>query len=381
MPLNLREPLSTTTPSRHIPSLDGIRALCVAMVLGGHVVLHGKPSGEVSAGDYFFNGNLGVRIFFVLSGFLITYLMVREEQSAGRIDLKRFYARRALRIVPVCYAFVAVFALLDGFTALNGTTCGYVTSLTYTKNFGCWQWADGHLWSLAVEEQFYLLWPFLMVYLPKRWRFGVMMGAILAAPLFRVAFKMAELPWYSQQWFAPTMDSLMIGACAGVLLAESPAQVARLVRMRPTLGRALALCVLYLPWLLKLQREAGWFTVPFGPTVQALAGMYLILSYALVEEGAGYRLLNMRLLREIGVLSYSLYIWQQLFIAPSGTYGAADPILTLFPYNLAATFLAAWLSYRFFEMPLLSLRERLRGPPHATHPAEPKPGAAIPAAG
>jgi peptidoglycan/LPS O-acetylase OafA/YrhL len=151
--------------------------------------------------------------------------------------------------------------------------------------------------------------------------------------------------------------------------------------MRPALGRALALFALYLPWLLKLQREAGWFTVPFGPTLQALAGTYLILSYALVKEGVGYRLLNTRLLREVGVLSYSLYIWQQLFIAPSGTYGAADPVITLFPYNLAATFLAAWLSYRFFEMPLLSLRERLRGPPQTTQPAELKPAAALPTAG
>jgi peptidoglycan/LPS O-acetylase OafA/YrhL len=328
--LHAGKALSTTALIHHIPSLDGIRALCVAMVLGGHVVLHARTEGEVSAGDYFFNGNLGVRIFFVLSGFLITYLMVREEQSAGRIDLKRFYARRALRIVrsamrsspcSPCSTCSPRWTEPPAATSPRSRT-PRIRLLAVGRRAPVVAGGGGAvLPALAVPDG-----------LPsERWRFGVMMGAVLAAPLFRVAFKLAELPWYSQQWFAPTMDSLMIGACAGVLLAESPERVARLVRMRPTLGRALALFALYLPWLLKLQREAGWFTVPFGPTLQALAGTYLILSYALVKEGVGYRLLNTRLLREVGVLSYSLYIWQQLFIAPSGTYGAADPILTLSP--------------------------------------------------
>ena len=110
-----------------------------------------------------FDGALGVRIFFVISGFLISLLLQNEMMSsASGVSLTKFYIRRFLRLAPAQIAFVFALFLLTKVTSLELRACQYLTALTYTKNYWCGSWVDGHLWSLSVEEQFYLLWPFVL---------------------------------------------------------------------------------------------------------------------------------------------------------------------------------------------------------------------------
>ena len=144
----------TTHPSakQRIPSLDGIRALCILMVLGAHAAhTDGFPQEWLGAIPYLINGSLGVQVFFVLSGFVIAYLLAREGQVFGAISLSEFYIRRVLRIFPVYYCFFFVFLSLTLLTGKGPSLCQSVTILTFTKNYGCGSWLDGHLWSLSVE--------------------------------------------------------------------------------------------------------------------------------------------------------------------------------------------------------------------------------------
>ena len=149
--------------STRLPSLDGLRAISIATVIGGHAISAYPLPKQLDLLGYFFDGSVGVRTFFVISGFLITYLLLRERNREGAVDLKAFYKRRILRIVPASYAFIAVLFAFNAWAQLS--PCNFVTSLTYTKNYGCTAQIDVHLWSLSVEEQFYLLWPVIVSYL------------------------------------------------------------------------------------------------------------------------------------------------------------------------------------------------------------------------
>jgi peptidoglycan/LPS O-acetylase OafA/YrhL len=149
----------TMTSTGRLPSLDGLRAISIILVLLGHA---GGPRGfqriNLQIGDY---AHLGVVVFFVISGFLITSLLMHEYDTTRRISLRLFYARRTLRIFPASYFYLCVICLLSAsnFIHLRGVDIWH--AFTYTVNFFPGRsWQVGHLWSLSVEEQFYLLWPF-----------------------------------------------------------------------------------------------------------------------------------------------------------------------------------------------------------------------------
>lgn len=349
--------------SDRLPSLDGIRAACIALVVGAHAAHGGGfPPEWAPAARYLFSGELGVRAFFVLSGFLITYLLAAEEERAGRVSLRGFYARRAVRILPVYAAFLAALAALDLLTPLDLTACQYATAATFTKNFGCGSWIDGHLWSLSAEEQFYTVWPLVVGLAPGRWRWPLAAALIAGAPAFRVWFYAAGWPTLRHQSFMTNADSLMIGCAAGFACRRHPAAAARLLSRAPVAGRLAAAGAIYAVWVLQLRHAAAILTVPLGPTIQAAAAAYLIASYAFCRQGIGYRILNARPVAYLGVLSYSVYIWQQPFFSDPDTFGAESAALLTFPVNVAATLAVAALSYHALERPLLRLRARLRPP-------------------
>ncbi|MEI6078838.1 MAG: acyltransferase [Verrucomicrobiota bacterium] len=144
-----------------LPSLDGWRAVSIALVL----LLHSSyTSGFPSKLDRIINGFdagvLGVRFFFVISGFLITCLLLREHAETSVISLKHFYARRALRILPVYFFYLVVLGFL---TRYSQAPSAWLANLTFTTNFFPTPFATTHFWSLAVEEQFYFLWPWSLV--------------------------------------------------------------------------------------------------------------------------------------------------------------------------------------------------------------------------
>ena len=345
----------------YLPSLDGIRAVCATAVVVGHGIFRpGFPEAWRPASLYVIDGQLAVMTFFVLSGFLITLLLAREEAENGSVSLFQFYVRRFLRIVPVYLLYLGAMAVLVWTTVFEMGPCEWATALTYTKNYGCGTPLDGHLWSLSVEEQFYLVWPFVFALLAIRGRLVFAGALILAAPLFRVWFYGTDTGLYLFS-FMTNMDALLIGSVVGLMYHRRPEDVRRIVEWRPAVGRAGAAVAVYAIWVLRLQYTLAPLTVTLGTTIQSLGVVYLIASYATVRRGAVYDLLNLRPVRYVGVLSYSLYVWQQPFTIDAATYGfETTPPLMAFPFNVAAPFLVAALSYHALEMPLVGLRRRFR---------------------
>jgi peptidoglycan/LPS O-acetylase OafA/YrhL len=174
-----------------LPSLDGWRAISIILVLGAHSsVAFGFPKSLDSLFNWSFDGRLGVRFFFVISGFLITWLMLVEKAKTGRVNLRHFYVRRALRILPVYAAFLATLGLIQINSSYHQNAVQWIGNLTFITDFAVAQWTNGHLWSLAVEEQFYVLWPCLFTLWLMHHNTRVSLIALLvpisAAPVFRV---------------------------------------------------------------------------------------------------------------------------------------------------------------------------------------------------
>ena len=176
------------TDHRQIASLDGLRAISIGFVIFAH--LSGTqffPSFVVARRSF---GNYGVRIFFVISGFLITTLLLQELASSGRISLKRFYLRRVFRILPAKYFYIlaTLIATLIGWIHVSGND--FMHALTYTANYDFDRsWYVTHLWSLAVEEQFYLIWPAVLALAGSRKGMLVAASMIAVSPLLRtIAF-------------------------------------------------------------------------------------------------------------------------------------------------------------------------------------------------
>jgi peptidoglycan/LPS O-acetylase OafA/YrhL len=174
---------------RRIPALDGLRAVSIGLVLIGH--LAGTPRfASVSAIQLFGDvGNLGVTIFFVISGFLITNLLLQEQADTGRIRLRAFYARRAFRILPAVLTYFVVLAIAAiAISAVRVPADDWTHALTFTMNYHQTRgWWLGHLWSLSVEEQFYFLWPAAIVLLGRRSSLWLAASAVALAPLWRLA--------------------------------------------------------------------------------------------------------------------------------------------------------------------------------------------------
>jgi peptidoglycan/LPS O-acetylase OafA/YrhL len=349
----------SNSTARRIPSLDGCRAISILMVAYGH--LCGTRNFPVSIADY---GrwcgdvaHLGVLVFFVISGFLITSLLMSEREMTGAISLKRFYLRRIVRIFPAFYAFILVMAIAVLLGAVHLTGRDFVYALTYTINFeqnrGL---AFGHLWSLSVEEQFYLLWPLTLLLLRERRALIVAVAAIFTGPLVRVAIR----EWIfhvdphalngMSTSFPATLDYLAAG-CALALLR--PWLLTRTWYLRLTASPWLALAV---PLVLLINRMGSHTVVILlgSPLMNVCIALLLESSTRHASSLAG-RFLNWKPVVFLGVLSYSLYLWQSPFFNHR-----SDAWVNAFPQNMLLAFLAALASYFLIERPFIRLRKRLR---------------------
>lgn len=341
----------STGGERRIPSLDGLRAISITLVLISH--LAGTRNFPLSAahGNALGLGAFGVTVFFVISGFLITGLLLNELDRYGRIDLGRFYFRRTLRIFPPYYAFLFCLLIAGamGSVALNPSD-GW-RAATYTANYDLDRsWYVGHTWSLSVEEQFYLLWPAVLLLARTRRAILIAAGVVLAAPLIRVA-EWELLRQYGDglgHRFETIADAIAVGCV--------------LAGVRPMLHRT--------SWYPRILASPAFIVVPlaaFGantlhdhPLAAFLVGMTVThVSIALCldwcvtfHEGRIGRVLNSAPFVYVGLLSYSLYLWQQPFLNRAST-----SIVAAFPLNILIVAVLAMLSYYLIERPSLALRK------------------------
>jgi len=340
-----------------VPSLDGLRAVSIGMVLIAH------SAGSIPALEShplilytFGNGNRGVSVFFVISGFLITSLLLKEERRKGAISLRDFYIRRALRILPPFYVFLAflILAWQLGQITTNWRSLG--VSFVFLRDYFGGDWWTGHSWSLSVEEQFYLLWPMTLALLGRNWAKRISLFLIAGSPVMRTAFHILvgrQQGPIENFMLHMRVDGLMFG-CALALYQEDPHVdrfLEKILRW-PLLLAALGFLVFGSGIL--TQRFQGYYLLPFGYTLENLAITYVIVYFVRRPLSIGGRLLNCSPMVHIGLISYSLYLWQEAFLTPNLNVSLSGR----FPYNWICTFAAAELSWLIIEKPALKLRRQ-----------------------
>lgn len=334
--------------------------MSIAFVICAHLASSGSAP-ALRALWRFDLGNFGVRIFFVISGFLITSILLDEEDRRGVINLGRFYLRRFFRIGPAYYAFLSVIAIAGMAGTVHVRAFDFLPALSYTSNYFFPSFVLGHTWSLSVEEQFYLLWPGALVLLGRRHALKVAIALLFIAPMTRwIGHSHPEIFGNPRYAFPAVADAL---AC-GCLLAALRDRLWDCASYRRLLSSPLFLAVPLVTLLMQAAplaiKDVALFTV-----INVLIAI-CIDGFVRVPKTPVGRLLNSPVFVFIGVLSYSLYLWQQLFLDPASTLP--------FPFNLGLLMTAALASYFFVERPFLSLRrkieqrrgQRLQEPGHPT---------------
>jgi peptidoglycan/LPS O-acetylase OafA/YrhL len=334
-----------------IPSLDGLRAFSILAVCVCHFAM--SPGFPVQPNWWtFIYAHCGVRLFFVISGFLITSLLMQEREKTGAVDLKQFYLRRACRILPATYVYVAVVAVIY-YQSLSGTDL--ILAVTYLSSYSVHiPWVLGHLWSLSVEEHFYLIWPIAMARRVMSAR-TLAITAVIAAPVFRYALVKHGSYLGSMQFFPSVADAL----AAGCLLALYQLQLQKHRSFFAWRGFPLIWALtLSIPVLFHYSYLLRFWPLPQLVQVSALSAFNLGAALCIQNAiTARPRVLNTPIMIWIGSLSYSLYLWQMPFTNPDTPSWA-----TTFPQNLGLTLLAAMASYYIIEQPFRKLREPRRRP-------------------
>lgn len=342
--------------SKRIPSLDGLRGVAIVLVLIGHGV-HGLHEAGLSGNDpitLLRLSTMGVAVFFVLSGFLITTLLMREKAKTGDISLRDFYIRRVFRIVPAYYVFLTLMTLAGHFGLIDLPRGALLPAYTFTWNYSPHApgWWFGHAWTLSMEEQFYIVWPAVVALLSLRRTSAVAVAIIALSPAVRVAtyFACPSLRPLTGGMLHTHGDALMFGAIVALLWEN--------VRFQALMDRLFARRVHVVAAVLLLVDEAlmyrlkGGFALPVGMTLES-ACIALILTWTVRFPGsAAGRLLNWKPLTFAGTISYSLYLWQQAFLRP------VEPGWTSHaPMCFVLAFLAGIASYVCVERPFFRLRD------------------------
>ncbi len=361
-----------------IPSLDGLRAIAIAIVVLSHTKSLMTPTiAQSGLFRYLIGGGLhGVQIFFVISGYLITILLLRELNRTGSVSLSRFYVRRALRIFPPFYLYLGVIALLwvTGLHLQDGSTFLSAASYTIIYHPNPKGWMLQHAWSLSIEEQFYLLWPAMLVFAFRR---GVARrAAVLILILMPIARGVVEVVSRTQaadhQRLIVNISSIdmLVTGCLLALLATSSRWRAWCERW--ITGRS-ALCAVVLGFVVlpyagtKLTGTAvGAYALAFGYSATACAIGSIVEYTVRNPESIAGQILNLSPIRHIGVISYSVYLWQQIFTSNPARFGWMTYVLI---------FVTAEASYWLLERPLIRVRARfnpgLYSPARAEHTNSP----------
>jgi peptidoglycan/LPS O-acetylase OafA/YrhL len=348
LPSNLVQKLER----REIPALNGLRAVAVLCVVLYHA---GLPA----------PGGFGVLVFFVLSGFLITWLLLNEFQKTGDLSFRKFYARRSLRIFPAFYAYSGLLLCFLLLTHKHIVVPQALASLLYLNDYyqailGDPNTGFSHTWSLAVEEQFYLIWaPALLVLLRSRKVLPTLLTAIVVLCIYRLVLAFSGVnQGYIYEAFDTRADHLLTGCLLAYLLFER--KWARLFQMA---CRPWFVCIII---VILTAMNAGEFR--FGPfyrdtvafTFEPLLVAILIPGLISSSGTFGGRILEWSPISGMGRISYSMYLYQQVVISPVEKILHRQPLLLQAAASLGATVVAALFSYYVIEKPFLRLKSRFQ---------------------
>jgi peptidoglycan/LPS O-acetylase OafA/YrhL len=328
------------------PWLDGVRAVAVLMVVAQHTL--GQLPVDL--------GFVGVGVFFALSGYLITSLLLDERAGRGAVSLSRFYARRAARLVPALVAVVVVcdglFVLASDYDPLKGS----LAALTYTANYaeildGSFVAGFGPTWTLAVEEHFYVLWPLVLLVMTRLFGLRTALGATLA-----VCF--AALAWRAVLALLHVRYSLLaLGTLerADALLYGCAAAMALRVGWRPGAWIVWA-GIVVVGCMPVVFNEESYAAMVIGNAVLAIAATGVVVGLDYAAPSWLRRCLSIRGVVTIGVLSYSLYLWHGPLMRAAADVGYSGRAWRAVVAVVAI--LAAGVSHRYLEMPIRSWARR-----------------------
>lgn len=294
-------------------------------------------------------GNCGVRIFFVISGFLITSLLLAEKAKTGRISLRDFYIRRVFRIVPAYYAFLLVVAVLMPFKLVDVDYRDLLAAVLYVSNYWSRLSSLGHTWSLSVEEQFYLLWPCALVLLGGRRGMHCAVAVLVLTPILRAADLVLNWDDFNRS-FETVADALATG-CLLALIREQLWSNETYRRLLHSKWFWLFPAVLFLA--LARNPKIMWIAA-VGLSLLNIGIAITLDRYMRFPVGPIGRFLNAKPVVWVGTLSYSIYLWHRLFILPEGMEHQLA-----FPLNVVCTMLVAMASFYLIEKPFLSMRAKL----------------------
>ena len=333
---------------QHIAQLDGVRALAILLVYVAHCGF-----------EHIVPGGLGVTIFFFLSGYLITSLMRSEAAQTGRLDLRAFYLRRALRILPPLYITLAFSALgtLLWLPRLEILPAGVLSQAFFYANY----WPGSGvptvpMWSLAVEEHYYLLFPLLFVAFlgrktPRQAAMWCAAACGIALLIRIVSVFLIPDPERLYYWTHSRFDSILFGACLAFWhnpALDDGAWRPKTVHVLAAIA-ALLLC-------LAIRNEVFRHTIRYS--IQGVA-LFVLFSWVLQAKGIVFDILTSWPMRLVGLYSYTLYLVHLLFIELVLQYLPALPRLLIFPVSAVGATAYAALMYRFVEQPAARLRRAL----------------------
>ena len=334
--VNERAP-AVVTPVSYLRQLDGLRAVAVVLVLVHHFV---SPSP--------FGGWVGVYIFFTLSGYLITSLLIGERKRTGKIMLGRFYLRRALRLYPPLLTAIVVLAPLGiatvgllGYLRSTGIAATYLTNIyVMLPGHGLLGWS--HTWTLAVEEQFYFIWPMIFLWafmsITKFWLVRVwILGALAAASVLAASF----LYSLGSVNLSPALTfGALISGCVLALARDS-----WFGRVRASHGMLGAIIIAVSVGV------GSWEPIAGLALALSTAGSLLLIAHLASGSGPLHRVLSIRPLAYIGTISYELYLWHfPILMYPTVLFGVTPG--AFWWIALPATFAFAALSHKFISVPL-----------------------------
>lgn len=366
-------------PAQYFRNLDGLRTICFLMVFFFHsftsqnsAVLNSTTYQTIKSG-LFANGNLGVNFFFVLSGFLITHLLIIEKQCSNRINILHFWLRRVLRIWPL-YLFCVVFGffifpLIKSYLGQTPQeTAHLVNYLTFTSNFDFI--ANGRpdasilgvLWSVSIEEQFYLVWPLVLAIIPIKY-YWILFSFLI---LFSLGYRMTHNDYYHLEFHTfSCMNDLVIGSFGAwsvihfKLIGQHLLKLSKPMQMVPY--------VLFAVHFLVRDELLNWneHLIPYERIFSSLIMLWIILDQALNVNGV-FRLSRFQLLIKSGKYTYGMYCLHFLAILITVTLTKSilhqDTFLTVLAVepiiSLLLTYFIAIISYTYFEQYFLKLKSK-----------------------
>lgn len=347
-----------------IKSIDGLRAVAILIVIVSHLFVSSNVDIRFKETiNLFIDGNIGVRLFFVISGFLITYLLLLEKAKNGSINFANFYIRRFLRISPVFYSYLFVLVVFRYFGLVNPSSSNLLVSLLYVENFHLVQpmWLTTHSWSLAVEEQFYFIWPAILKF-GRIQKFGwkqLILVFVVGIIMRSMHYKYTELSRFFLAPFLMHADILFLGCYVGYQYFHHREKVELFFRSFNKIWLVVGIFILWFFTRMEFHPIYDIIFIPISAIFVGCICSFYLLYFIINTEGTFGKMLNSGLLTFIGKISYSLYVWQQLFLGSAPLLSNRIRWIAFFPQNIFLTFIAAITSFYVIEKPFLKIKEKI----------------------